>query len=48
MIDTDLDAVEFAGNSYGMGADAQPDGQHWVTGKVENEKFIGDRGPQKL
>ena len=48
LADTSLEEVGYAGHSYGVGANSEPDSQDWLICKVEDRKFIGYGGPRKL
>jgi len=48
LYDTCLDGVEYSNHSYGVGPEADPEGNDWVITKVENGQFVGYGGPEKL
>ena len=48
LTDTYLELVQFKETSYGIGSEANLSGHNWAICKVEDQKFIGYGGPNKL
>ncbi|WP_163341178.1 immunity 53 family protein [Desulfopila sp. IMCC35008] len=48
LMDTDLEDSEYQEFSYGVGEEADTSGDNWLITKLENGKFVGYGGPQKL
>ena len=48
LTDTDIDGKPYAGFSYGVGENAESNGDEWLVTKTEKNKFMGYGGPGKL
>lgn len=48
LTDTEIDGKLYTEFSYGIGDEAGTSGHNWLITKIENGKFIGYGGPNKL
>lgn len=48
LAETDIETKEYTEFSYGIADDAETSGNNWLITKLEDGKFIGYGGPQKL
>jgi hypothetical protein len=48
LADTALSGRSFSEYGYGIGSDAEDSGNNWLHCKVEEDRFVGGRGPEKL
>lgn len=48
IIDSTIESKEYVEYSYGVGEEAESSEDNWLSTKVENGKFVGVGGPEKL